>query len=88
MVASAALVVDRGDMPAGFGDLGFVMLDGAYVPIVPSDPRSEPIMRKCARVAYGRAKAGQLAEQACRRYQGSVQRTTAIDGTVIVRVRF
>ena len=86
-VASAALVVHRDDLPFGFGDLGFVMLDGAYVPILPSDARAEPILRNL-RTAYGRAKAGQLAEQARRRYQGSVQRTTANDGSVIVRVRF
>jgi len=87
IIASAALVVHRDDLPTGFGDLGFVMLDGAYVPIVPSDSRAEPILRNL-RIAYGRAKAGQLAEQARRRYQGSVQHTTASDGSVIVRVRF
>ena len=44
-VAGAALVVHRDDLPFGFGDLGFVMLDGAYVPILPSDARAEPILR-------------------------------------------
>ena len=87
IVGTAALVVHRNDLPFGFGDLGFVMLDGAYVPILPSDARAEPLLRNL-RIAYVRAKAGQLAEQARRRYQGSLQRTTANDGSVIVRVRF
>jgi len=87
IAASAAMVVHREHLPAGFGDLGFVMLDGAYVPIVPSDARAVQILRNL-RAAYGRAKADQLAETARRRYQGSVQRTTTTDGSVTIRVRF
>jgi hypothetical protein len=87
IVAGAALVVRREHLPAGFGDLGFVMLDGAYVPLVPSDARAQQILRNL-RTAYGRAKASQLAEDARRRYQGSVQRTAATDGSVTIRVRF
>lgn len=87
VVSRAAVVVHREHLPAGFGDLGFVMRDGVYVPLVPSDSRAPQILQG-VRVAYGRAKASQLAEQARRRYQGAVQRTTAADGSVTVRVRF
>jgi hypothetical protein len=87
VVAGAALVVRDADLPTGFGDLGFVLMDGAYVPLVPSDARAEQLL-KGIRTGYGRFKAGQLAEQAHRRYQGSMQRTTAVDGTVTIRVRF
>ena len=85
-VASAALVVGHQDLPTGFGDLGFVVRDGAYVPLVPSDARAERVLQRL-RTEYGRAKAAQLAEQARRRYQGSVQRTVGADGTVTIRVR-
>jgi hypothetical protein len=54
---------------------------------VPSDARAEQLL-KGIRTGYGRGKAAQLAEQARRRYQGAVQRTTAVDGTVTIRVRF
>jgi hypothetical protein len=87
VIAGAALVVRGGDLPTGFGDLGFVLMDGAYVPLVPSDARAEQLL-KGIRTGYGRGKAAQLAEQARRRYQGAVQRTTAVDGTVTIRVRF
>jgi hypothetical protein len=56
------------------------------VPILPSDARAEPILRNL-RTAYGGPRLASSPEQARRRYQGSVQRTTA-DGSVIVRVRF
>jgi hypothetical protein len=87
VVAAAAIVCRGQDLPAGFGDLGFVMFEGAYVPLVPSDSRAERLL-KSVRVAYGRAKATQLAEQARRRYQATVQRSTATDGSVTLRVRF
>jgi hypothetical protein len=87
IVASAALVVRRQHLPAGFGDLGFVLTDGAYVPLVPSNTRSQRILQQL-RTSYGRAKAVQLAEQARRRYGASVQRTATEDGTVTIRVRF
>jgi hypothetical protein len=87
IVASAALVVRREHLPADFGDLGFVLRDGMYAPLVPSDARAPRILQD-VRSAYGRAKATQLAEQARRRYQGSVQRTATADGSVTIRVRF
>ena len=86
-VGRAALVVRREHLPAGFGDLGFVLTDGAYVPLVPADARAERVLQDL-RTAYGRAKGTQLAEQARRRYQATVQRTTSADGTVTLRVRF
>jgi hypothetical protein len=87
VMARAAVVVRGADLPAGFGDLGFVLMDGAYVPLVPSDARAEQLI-KGLHTRYGCAKAVQLAEQARRRYNGTVQRTTAVDGTVTIRVRF
>jgi hypothetical protein len=87
IVGSAALVVRREHLPAGFGDLGLVFADGAYVPLVPSDARSQPILQSL-RTAYGRAKATQLADQARRLYKASVQRTAKEDGSVTIRVRF
>jgi len=87
IVGSAALVVRREHLPAGFGDLGFVLSEGAYVPLVPADARANSILQRL-RPAYGRAKAAQVAEQARRRYQGTVQRSAAADGTVTIRVRF
>jgi len=87
VVAGAALVVRDADLPTGFGDLGFVLMDGAYVPLVPSDARAEQLI-KGLRTRYGCSKAVQLAERARRRYNGAVQRTTAVDGTVTIRVRF
>jgi hypothetical protein len=87
IIASAALVVRREHLPAGYGDLGFVLSDGAYVPLVPTDPRSERLLQSL-RTAYGRAKATQLAEQARRRYGATVHRVSAEDGSVTIRVRF
>ena len=87
IVGAAALVVRREHLPAGFGDLGFVLSDGAYVPLVPSNARSQRLLQQL-RTAYGRAKALQLAEQARRRYGASVQRTVAEDGSVTIRLRF
>lgn len=86
MVGTAALVVRREHLPAGFGDLGFVLSDGAYIPLVPSNARSQRLLQQL-RTAYGRAKAVQLAEQARRRYGASVQRTVAEDGSVTIRLR-
>jgi hypothetical protein len=63
----AALVVRREHLPGRFGDLGFVLRGGAYVPLVPSDARAERILREL-RILYARAKATQLAEQARRRF--------------------
>jgi hypothetical protein len=87
IVGSAALVVRREHLPTRFGDLGFVLNDGAYVPLVPSDARATRLLQEL-RTAYGRAKATQIAEQARRRYQASVQRVAGADGSVTIRVRF
>ena len=84
--ARAAVVVRREHLRAGFGDLGFALRDGAYVPLVPTDGRAERLVREL-RAAYGRAKATQLAEQARRRYQASIHQVAAGDGTVTIRVR-
>ena len=86
VVGGAAQVVRREHLPAGFGDLGFVLRDGTYVSLVPADARADRILQSL-RTEYGRAKAAQLAEQARRRYHGSVQRTVSADGTVTIRVR-
>src|SRR5712691_11548005 len=37
--ATAAIVVRAPGLPAGFGDLGFMVYEGAYVPVVPADAR-------------------------------------------------
>jgi hypothetical protein len=87
IVFGAALVVRREHLPAGFGDLGFVLTDGAYVPLVPADARSPRVLHEL-RPAYGRAKGAALAEQAGRRYHGSIQRTVSAEGAVTIRVRF
>ena len=87
IVAAAALVVRREHLPTGFGDLGFVLTDEAYVPLVPSNARSQRVLQQL-RTCYGRAKAVQLAEQARRRYGASLKRTVAEDGSVTIRVRF
>jgi hypothetical protein len=87
VVGRAAFVIRREHMPSGFGDLGFVLTDGAYVPLVPADARAARLLSEL-RSGYGRAKASQLAEQARRRYLGSVQRTVSADGSVTIRVRF
>jgi hypothetical protein len=87
IVGRAALVVRREHLPGRFGDLGFVLREGAYVPLVPPGARAERILREL-RAGYGRAKAMQLAEQARRRYHASVQRTVSDDGTLSIRVRF
>src|ERR671933_859061 len=62
VVGRAALVVRREHLPAGFGDLGFVLRDGVYVPLVPSDTRA-PRLLQDLRAAYGRAKASTPDEQ-------------------------
>jgi hypothetical protein len=87
VVGGAAMVVRREHLRLDFGDLGFVLTDGAYVPLVPPDARSERLLQSL-RAAYGRAKATQLAEQARRRYGASVQRTPSQDGSVTIRLRF
>jgi hypothetical protein len=87
VVGGAAMVVRREHLAMGFGDLGFVLTDGAYVPLVPSDARSQGLLHTL-RTSYGRAKATQLAKQARRRYRASVQRTSSQDGSVTIRVRF
>jgi hypothetical protein len=87
VVFGAALVVRREHLPAGFGDLGFVLTDGAYVPLMPADARPLRILHDL-RPAYGRAKAAALAEQAQRRYRGSIQRMESTEGAVTIRVRF
>jgi hypothetical protein len=87
VVFGAALVVRREHLPPGFGDFGFVLTDGAYVPLVPADARLPRILQDL-RPAYGRAKASALAEEAWRRYRGSIQRTVSAEGAVTIRVRF
>jgi len=86
VVAGAAIVISSG-LPSGFGELGFVLLDGAYVPIVPSDARAQDVMRSI-RAAYGRAHAGRIASQAKRRYNGTIRLSGTTDGAVTIRVRF
>src|SRR5438067_2220326 len=87
VVGGAALVIRREHLAMGFGDLGFVLTDGAYVPLVPSDARSQRLLQ-VLRTSYGRAKATQLAEQARRRYGASVHRSSSQDGSVTIRLRF
>lgn len=87
VVAGAAMVVRREHLAMGFGDLGFVLTDGGYVPLVPTDARSQGLLQTL-RTCYGRAKATQLAEQARRRYGASVQRSSSQDGSVTIRLRF
>jgi len=87
VVGGAAMVVRREHLGMGFGDLGFVLTDGAYVPLVPSDSRSQRLLQ-VLRTSYGRAKATQLAEQARRRYGASVQRSSSQDGSMTIRLRF
>ena len=86
VAAGAAIVVSTG-LPPGFGEFGFVLLDGAYVPIVPSDARAEDVMRSI-RGAYGRAHASRIASQAKRRYNGAIRLSPSTDGAVTIRVRF
>jgi hypothetical protein len=86
VVAGAAIVISSG-LPSGFGELGFVLLDGAYVPIVPSDVRAEDVLRS-VRAAYGRAHAGRIASQAKRRYNATIRVSGTTDGAVTIRVRF
>ena len=81
------MVVRREHLGMGFGDLGFVLTDGAYEPLVPSDPRSQRLLQ-VLRTSYGRAKATQLAEQARRRYGASVHHNSSQDGSVTIRLRF
>ena len=87
VVGGAALVVRREHLPAGFGDLGFALRDGAYVPLVPADAGADRFLQSL-RTEYGRTKAAQLAEQARCRYRGSVQRTVSAEGALTIRVRF
>ena len=87
VVGGAAMVVRREHLGVGFGDLGFVLTDGAYVPLVPSDARSRRLLQ-VLRTSYGRAKATQLAEQARRRYGASVHRSSSQDGSMTIRLRF
>jgi hypothetical protein len=87
VVGGAAMVVRREHLAMGFGDLGFVLTDGAYVPLVPADARSQRLLQTL-RTCYGRANATQLAEQARRRYGASIQRSSSQDGSVTIRVRF
>jgi hypothetical protein len=87
VVAAAAIVARDQQSRSGFGDLGFVLMDDLYVPLVPGDGRADQVLRGL-RGAYGRAKATRLAEQARRRYQATVQRSADVDGTVTIRVRF
>ena len=86
VVAGAAIVISSG-LPSGFGELGFVLLDGAYVPIVPPDARAQDVMRSI-RAAYSRAHAGRIASQAKRRYNGTIHLSGMTDGAVTIRVRF
>jgi len=87
VVGGAALVVRSDHMPARFGDLGFVLREGTYSALAPSDDRAAALVQRL-RTAYGRAKAAQLAEQAQRRYRASVHRSVSADGAVTIRVRF
>jgi hypothetical protein len=87
VVAAAAIVARDQQSISGFGDLGFVLIDDVYVPLVPADGRAERVLRDL-HGAYGRAKGTQLAEQARRRYQATVQRSSSADGTVTIRIRF
>ena len=87
VVGGAAMVVRREHLGMGFGDLGFVLTDGAYVPLVPSDARSQRLLQ-VLHTSYGRAKATQLAEHARRRYGASVHRSSSQDGSMTIRLRF
>ena len=71
----------------GADGFGFILTDGAYVPLVPSDARSQRLLQ-VLRTSYGRAKATQLAEQARRRYGASVHRSSSQNGSVTIRLRF
>src|SRR6266496_1058601 len=44
LVGSCAVVVHRQDADVGLGDFGFVQRDGAYVPLVPADSRSDSVL--------------------------------------------
>src|SRR3712207_4584862 len=46
VVAGAAVVVRARYLLPGFGDLGLVMIDGAYVPLLPTDARSPGVLRR------------------------------------------
>ena len=87
VAGKAALVVRREHLPAGAGDLGFVLRDGAYTPMLAPGRTSEVLLQNL-RAAYGRAKAEQLAATARQRYLGSVHRNVGADGTLTIRVRF
>jgi hypothetical protein len=87
VVGKAALVVRRHQLAGAVGDLGFVLRDGAYVPMLAPGRASELLLER-VRAGYGRAKATQLAEAARQRYLGSVHRSVAADGALTIRVRF
>ena len=86
VVAGAAIVVSSG-LPSGFGELGFVYLDGVYAPIVPADVRAQDVLRS-VRAAYARAHAYRLASQAKRQYNGTIRPYGTADGAITIRVRF
>jgi hypothetical protein len=87
VVGKAAMVVRRDRLPAGFGDLGFVLRDGTYAALLAPGRRSELLLQGL-RAAYGRAKAEQLADAARQRFQASVHRSSSVDGALTIRVRF
>ncbi len=86
VVAGAAIAISSG-LPSGFGELGFVLLDGAYVPIVPTDVRAEGVLRSF-RAVYSRAHAFRIASEAKRKYNGTIRPSGATDGAITIRVRF
>ena len=87
VVGKAALVVRRDQLPPTVGDLGFVLRDGAYAPMLATGRTSELLLERL-RAAYARAKATRLAETARQRYVGSIHRSVAADGKLTIRVRF
>jgi hypothetical protein len=87
VVGKAALVVRRHQLTSAVGDIGFVLRDGVYVPMLAPGRTSELLLERL-RAGYGRAKATQLAETARQRLLGSVHRSVAADGMLTIRVRF
>jgi hypothetical protein len=84
--ARVALAVRGRHLPPGTGDIGFARVDDAYVPVA-ARAAGDTVLRGL-RGAYARAEATRLAEQARRRFLGSLQRADSADGTVTIRVRF
>ena len=81
VVGGAAMVVRREYLAMGFGDLGFVLTDGAYVPLVPSDARSPATSPDPAHLL--RARESDTARGARPPpLRASVQRTSSQDGSV------